>query len=382
VHADVVVVGAGPAGAAAATALRQAGFSVCILERPSTTPWPLGENLTSQTTPELERLGLLESLRPPLCLPCEGIDSCWGSDEVEFVHPLMNPFGAGWLLDRGAFDQLLRSTAISAGAVLVEHSRVRSIERATTRWQLRLGPGAGAGAGELSASFIIDATGRRRSLAHTLGARSRIDSAGDLAIAACLTPLAQSQPLEGTLLLESVECGWWYSAPLPGSGAVAVFMTDAGVLRDSRLSPEDLWKTEFRRTGHTRDRLDNFRLDRVRVLKCGSSCLESPSGRGWAAVGDAAMTFDPLSAAGLQKALGDGIEVAADLCAGGANPHLVLERYSAARLNEYRRYLQDLGWYYGRERRWSASPYWRRRVESVGRALASFPSLTESHAPL
>jgi 2-polyprenyl-6-methoxyphenol hydroxylase-like FAD-dependent oxidoreductase len=57
---DVLVIGAGPAGTAAASALVERGLRVAILEKDSTARAKPGEVLTPNAIPILSRLGLLD----------------------------------------------------------------------------------------------------------------------------------------------------------------------------------------------------------------------------------------------------------------------------------------------------------------------------------
>src|ERR1700742_2923026 len=59
---DVVVVGAGPAGATAATRLAQAGRSVLLLESRSLPRFHVGESLLPQTMPILRELGVYDRI--------------------------------------------------------------------------------------------------------------------------------------------------------------------------------------------------------------------------------------------------------------------------------------------------------------------------------
>ena len=89
---------------------------------------------------------------------------------------------------------------------------------------------------------------------------------------------------------------------------MAVYMTDADLLRRQCGAWPAFWQARLQQTIHTQSRLRAFDLQAaLRVVAANSSRLNYVSGRGWLAVGDAAMAFDPLSSQGLVQALASGI---------------------------------------------------------------------------
>jgi flavin-dependent dehydrogenase len=92
-----------------------------------------------------------------------------------------------------------------------------------------------------------------------------------------------------------------------------------------------------------------------------STILEPTAGDKWLAVGDAAISFDPLSSQGLLNALFTGLAGAE-----AADRHL---QGDALSLLEYQQviggigdaYRQHLDFYYGIEGRWPNAPFWQRR---------------------
>src|SRR5262249_43554093 len=111
-------------------------------------------------------------------------------------------------------------------------------------------------------------------------------------------------------------------------------------------------RTHARFTGHA------AALDGApRFVGAGSGWLEPVHGPGWIAVGDAALTYDPISAHGLTLALRTGVAAAASR-RGGTFPASAARLaggfadYRAAALQTYRA-----------ETRWLDAPYWRRRHE-------------------
>jgi flavin-dependent dehydrogenase len=99
----------------------------------------------------------------------------------------------------------------------------------------------------------------------------------------------------------------------------------------------------------------------VNVWSAQSHKLAPATGSDWIATGDAALSFDPLSAQGILKALRSGklaSFVAIDCLEGRpASRH----RYEKLLDGEFERYLGMRTSYYRQEQRWPASPFWARR---------------------
>jgi flavin-dependent dehydrogenase len=80
--------------------------------------------------------------------------------------------------------------------------------------------------------------------------------------------------------------------------------------------------------------------------------LDNFSGAGWLAVGDAALSFDPLSSQGILTALYTGMEVGLTLLAQLSGNADAVARYRYRLANIYEAYLRNLTAYYSSEERW------------------------------
>jgi flavin-dependent dehydrogenase len=94
-----------------------------------------------------------------------------------------------------------------------------------------------------------------------------------------------------------------------------------------------------------------------------NSALDTYIGPGWIAAGDAAISFDPISAQGVFHALFTGLaaaEAAHRYLSGDDN---ALNDYQRLSERIERAYWHHLASCYAAETRWSAAPFWRRRVQ-------------------
>ena len=176
-----------------------------------------------------------------------------------------------------------------------------------------------------------------------------------------------NMPADTYTLVEAQEDGWWYSSMTPDSHAVAIWMSDADLVRGRGLHAAERWMEHLRRSRLTAARVALADPETAPgIWAAQSQRLSQSVGPGWLAAGDAASTFDPLSSQGILKALRSGklaSFVAIDCLQGLTAAQARYERILAA---EYEQYHAAKTWFYGLEQRWPASPFWRRR-QRVGR---------------
>src|SRR5262249_55090563 len=149
----------------------------------------------------------------------------------------------------------------------------------------------------------------------------------------------------------------------PGSGLIAVWMSDADLVREQGLGEGPRWFEHLARSRHTAARVAGAAAEAGPIVRAArSQRLSAAGGEGGAAAGAAALTLESLSSQGVLKALRTGkisSFVALDGLEGRAASSLA--RYEQLREAEHRQYLETRAWFYGQERRWPESPFWARR---------------------
>lgn len=351
-----VVVGAGPAGAAAAIWLTRAGCSTTIITRDSGRAIPRGETLAPAGLEALRVLGVHDRFLSAAHRPCRRTCVAWGESELTTHDHLFRLHGNGWHIDRSLFDSMLVEKAEVAGARVVRSACVTGVERCDTFWRVRFLTDDCPLSEECD--WLVDATGRRAMLARMVGARW-IETDRLVAQIGRFASHSDRSADEGVLLIESAEHGWWYSVVSPDGTLLAAHVTDRDRTARGR------WALELESTRHTGDRARSSTL--LHLSGCPASIgYRSPAaGPGWVAVGDAVLAHDPLSGQGLVHALLTGLRGAEALCRGETNT------YAHARARECAQYLQARHDIYRLETRWARSAFWRRRQEAVSRRVDS-----------
>lgn len=357
-HFDVAVIGGGPAGLAASLTLRRASLSVLVVERSRYSSWRAGETLPPDIVVPLTELGVWPRFEAQGHAPSSGIHSAWGAPEVVEREFFFHPHGNGWHVDRTELDGMLAAAADHAGAELVRGTRLVGLTPTPTGMRLALDGGDDAVAGT-----VIDATGRCGAVARSAGARWLAYDRMVGVVAVVADPCPDIEPV---LMVEAVEHGWWYSAPRGDGSIVVAAMTDADLLRASRLKPAAWWRTRMEGTFHTAARLGPLRTDPpVRVRRAETARLDRAVGDGWVATGDAASAVDPLAGMGVHRALTGGIRAARAILDHRGGDRSALDDYAQGIVHTFERDLAARSTVYRQEARWPASAFWRRRQPPV-----------------
>ncbi|MGC4117398.1 MAG: geranylgeranyl reductase family protein [Myxococcales bacterium] len=361
-HADCIVVGAGPAGSAAALHLARAGVDVLLLDRAVSFPRRkiCGDGLTPASTRELEELGLLGAA---------SLRSNWVEGGV-----LYSPSGAhvdmpgtrACVVRRELLDQALLEKAAAAKA------RVQlgtSVSRLTFESG---GAVVSAGTDALRCDLVVLATGSRSSLPILHGLQ-RPPPADAVARRAYFSQVSwRADRLLFCYARELLPAyGWLF--PL-GDGVANIGVGSfLGESRASNLAPAfQQFQSWLKREGILAEasKPSEEGTDLLRTGMRGNGLVADRL----IAVGDAAAAIDPLSGEGVSQAIRSG-----RLAAQAAARALSRGRMSAADLSGYRGAMRREFGRRAREARWAR---WllrsSRLIESLVSAARVRPGLAHA----
>lgn len=311
---DVVVVGAGPAGATAAAFLADSGLRVALLDKHS---FPrdkvCGDAVSGKSVDVLRRLGLVERLQASDQVGSWGVTfSAPAGHEVAipFTKVMDAPVAPGFVCARTVFDELIVRRAVEAGAELFEgieaEDLIRTEDGRIAGIRATSGGSEDAKASEFRAPLVIGADGAYSVVARSLG-MTQLDEdhycAGLRVYYEGVTGFHPKNHVELHFVDEAIPGYFWIFPMAGGRANVGVGMLSSVVKRKGvRLRPlldSLIGNPRFR------DRFaEASRISPVRGwgLPMGSK-LRPLSGDGWMLVGDAGSMIDPFTGEGIGNAM-------------------------------------------------------------------------------
>lgn len=266
---DVVVIGGGPAGCAAARLLASWGHRVRLITRPPDRSRGLAESLPPSAHKLLEEIGILGALEREGFYRSTGNTVYWASRE-----PRIETFdGLGFQVFRPDLDQVMLDAVRHAGA------------------EVCISP-TGCELSTVDCDLILDCSGR----AGVIGRRHRVMQPEHRTAALVgVWERASAWPLpdETHTVVETFDDGWAWSVPTSSRVRHVGMMVERGV-----AYPDVLASTHAMRA-----LVDGATLQHT--FACDASLYRAASyaGDSWLLVGDAGSFIDPLSSFGVKKAL-------------------------------------------------------------------------------
>jgi flavin-dependent dehydrogenase len=174
---EIVIIGAGPAGAVAAGLLRRHGHDVLVLERQRFPRFSIGESLLAHCIEFIDEAGMLPAVRAAGFQEKNGAAFAWGERYTAFdFRDKFSPGpGTTYQVLRSRFDQILADEAARLGAEVRYEQEVIAADFSGAQLadgrpllSVRAAGVADAPIHRISARFVLDASGYGRVLARLL----------------------------------------------------------------------------------------------------------------------------------------------------------------------------------------------------------------------
>lgn len=341
-HGPVVVVGAGPAGAAVAIGLARHGEDVVVVAKPRL--FSAVEGVPDRVIGALRGLGLRHALRA--LEPPSARRAIWSG--------LSNDANRESLVDRVQFDRGLLQD-MEASSIRVLQGQVLKIDSRPGRHQVQFE--GMQGRGTLEAGFLVEARGRwapGRGLPRVRGPET-------------VSLLQHWKGASGdggaSSFVQSLEDGWAWMAALPDGRRYLQLTLDArGDALPARRDMADYCRARFATLAASRPFTSRAQPMGQPYARASTPVLnEAVAGDDWIRVGDAAMAVDPLSGNGIFQALSSALQAPAVVATLRHDPGraALAQRFHAQRIAHlFYRFARTGRDFYAMEARWPQSPFW------------------------
>lgn len=333
---------------------------MALVDQPPEGKRKVGESLPGAVLRLLKKLGIngIEALLPVgQYKKCLANASSWGHEDWIYQSGVQNPEGGGYHINRAAFDQALLQHARAAG-VAVYADKIDAVLRLPV-------PSQGFSIGlqdtipnALHAQWLIDATGRKLALGRKLGLKRQQTDRQMAAVHWVKTP---AQDTDQATRIKSVPEGWWYTSLLPDQSRVIGFQGLPDTVGE-RYQQQEVFFEQFNAAQilpyslQPQDSLEHI------ATAAGLAQTDTTTSSQLLCVGDAALSFDPLSSQGIFFALYSGIKAADAIIRSLADPTAApeaLTAYQAAVQRVFEENRKSLAYFYRSELRYGDREFWR-----------------------
>jgi FADH2-dependent halogenase len=378
---DVAVIGGGPGGASAATALARRGRRVLLLERDRFPRFHIGESQLPWMNGVLDVLGAREAVARAGFVEKWGA-SFWEIDGrpaayVDFTAAVETPVPQTFQVSRAEFDEVLLRHAERSGVTVREEHRALHVAFDPDGVTVRFAGPAGERTARVQA--VVDASGRAGLLARRIGGHQEDPLLQHVAVHAQYEgiPRPAGRAAGDIRVLTRSDVGWVWLIP------ISERLTSVGI-----VVPKELHRREGRPTAE--ESLDHYlretpaapallrdarRVSPARFDADYSYLAGQMAGDRWVAVGDAAAFLDPIFSTGVLLALQGGVEAAEAIDAGLRSGDL-----SARRFARYERLVRRRYHYFRRFVVGFYDPYFRRLLFRRSRRFGIYEAVLSALA--
>ena len=316
---DAIVIGAGPAGASAASILAENERKVLILEREKFPRYHIGESLIPFTYHPLERLGMIDQLKK---------SAFTKKYSVQFISPdgdASQPFyffnrydretvAQTWQVMRADFDMMLLNNAREKGAQVIEEITVKELiwdEGKVVGVKTIKKDGQ---ENDFYAAITFDATGKEAFSATRNGWRERDPYLNKVAAWAYYEGAIRQEGVdEGATVVAFVpEKGWFWWIPLHDNRVSLGIVAEGKYLsRGGIRTPQEMLEREIDNNKWVKENLGPAkRISEFYITNEYTHHSRHCGTEGLVLIGDAFCFLDPVFSSGLMLALKSGVMAA------------------------------------------------------------------------
>ncbi|MBZ5858860.1 NAD(P)/FAD-dependent oxidoreductase [Flavihumibacter profundi] len=306
IKTDVLVIGAGPSGTIAASIIKQAGYSVVIVEKLKFPRFVIGESLLPRCMEALEEAGFLEAVK------ARGFQEKNGAKFVKdgmvcdyfFADQFTSGWNWTWQVPRAEFDKTLADCCEAMGIPLYYETTVTGIDFSGSDSVTTVQDAAG-NISTIEARYIVDGSGYGRVIPKLFNLDKPSSLPSRRALFAHMRDdnreLAH-EPNRITIVTHKPAV-WIWVIPF-SSGITSVgFVGDPSFYKDFAGNDTEVFDTLIKKEPYLAERFTGAeKIFEPRVLESWSSSTEKFYGDGFVLTGNVTEFLDPVFSSGVTLA--------------------------------------------------------------------------------
>ncbi|WAR46407.1 NAD(P)/FAD-dependent oxidoreductase [Methylomonas rapida] len=308
--ADVLIIGAGPAGSLAGSMLKKRGYRVVILEKEQFPRFSIGESLLPQCMPFLEDAELLAAVE------AEGFQFKNGAafshagklTEFDFTQKFTPGWGTTFQVPRARFDQILAETTAKSGVPIHYRHSISAADFDTPGCVRLTSVDAEGVKREWTASLVLDASGFGRVLPRLLNLETPSSLPPRLGLFTHIEDRIDTPDYDRNKILIAIhpkhhEVWYWLIPFSNGRSSLGVVMPQ-GFLEDRTGTPLEVLRELAFEEPRLAELLQQARFDTPANHIGGYSAnVTHLQGPGFVLLGNAGEFLDPVFSSGVTIAL-------------------------------------------------------------------------------
>ena len=311
-HTDVLVIGAGPAGALASSLLTRFGWQVTVLEKQHFPRFSIGESLLPQCMEFLAQAGMDDvvhkaaptaafQFKDGAAFHCDGMYT-----QFNFTEKFTQGPGTTYQVKRALFDDFLAKSAASQGVDIRFGHQVNHVELGEQ--SVTAAVESEADSYQIEAKYILDASGFARVLPRLLGTDTPSKLANRAAYFCHVKDnLANHEHFDRNKILISVHPGqrdiWYWLIPFSDGTASLGVVGDVAHFESYTNNHEALFDLVGQEANLAKILADATPINDVNRLQGYSADASSLCGQRYALLGNAGEFLDPVFSSGVTIAM-------------------------------------------------------------------------------